>query len=318
MMSEPKKAPCIDVRTDVRKDERFAVLGDLAGYNRHEALGRMIDLWAWCRDRGLKDTRDELDGYVVSAAVVTRLLGPNGVVAILADGCDEFALAVQLDDGGLYLRGTSEYVAAARARASTSSAGGKARHENGPRDDAGRFVTEPTNVQPGTQPQASREPAGHPAAPQPTPASSSSLLPLPSSQGDPEKNSARPSGGGARPRPKPNDPTSAELESVRVVLEKLSAQNGVQYTGTKEHERLIVNQLRAGVAEIDLRAVIGYCADELGWKSKPDMAPYLRPETLFGPKNIARYLDPARTWFAKLRSSRTPRQQPQDGQGASA
>ncbi|NUO49775.1 MAG: hypothetical protein HOV80_13045 [Polyangiaceae bacterium] len=126
-----------------------------------------------------------------------------------------------------------------------------------------------------------------------------------------EKNSARPSGGGApleleppRPagkrKPRPSDPTEAELASVRVVLEKLTARNGVRYSGTAEHTRLIVGRLREGASEMDLRVVIGYCAEELGWKGDPAMEKFLRPETLFGPKTIAKYLDPARAWFAKL------------------
>ena len=186
-MSEPKKAPCIDVRTDVHKDERFKTLAELAGHvNYYESLGRMHALWSWCRDRGLKDTREGLDGYVVHEAIVRRFIGPNGGVAILAviegQPIDDLALAVRLEDGMLYLRGTSEYVAAARAHAATSSAGGRARAEqarsNGERDRTGRFVSEPTNV----QPEPSREPAAQPAASQQTPASSSSLSPLPPSQ----------------------------------------------------------------------------------------------------------------------------------------
>ena len=109
----------------------------------------------------------------------------------------------------------------------------------------------------------------------------------------------------ARQPKKPNW-SEAERASAKVVLEKLSAQNRVNYTGTDEHIRLIVNQLRAGRSEMDLRAVIGYCAVELDWKSKPEMAAYLRPETLFGPKTIARYLDPALTWFKALPEDRRP------------
>ena len=84
------------------------------------------------------------------------------------------------------------------------------------------------------------------------------------------------------------------------ILAKLTAQNGVRYSGTNEHVRLIVHHLRDGVTEYDLRHVIGYCALELEWKGNPAMEKYLRPETLFGPQTIAKYLDPARTWFAKL------------------
>lgn len=120
-----------------------------------------------------------------------------------------------------------------------------------------------------------------------------------------DKDSATPPAGGSRARSKPKF-TLAELESVRVVLEKLSKQNGVRYTGTDAHKQLIVNQLRLGVAEMDLRAVVGYVADELGWKNKPEMVGYLRPETLFGPKTISKYLDPARTWFEKLRLEAKP------------
>lgn len=171
-MTAPRKAPCVDVRTDVHKDVRFEVLGELAGYNRYEALGRMHALWSWCVDRGLQDAPDDSDGYVVSDAVVRRFLGPNGIAAIMGDGCDEFALGERREDGRVYLRGTSEYVAERRARVATSSAGGQAR-ASGNRDRGGRFVPDPTIV----QPEPSREPAGPPAASQPTPASSSSSSP---------------------------------------------------------------------------------------------------------------------------------------------
>lgn len=105
---------------------------------------------------------------------------------------------------------------------------------------------------------------------------------------------------GGRRKPRPSEPSDSERASVRVVLDKLGAQNGVTYSGTSEHTRLIVNQLRNGVTELEMRAVIGYCAMELGWKGDERMEKFLRPDTLFGPKTIARYLDPARAWFAKL------------------
>lgn len=105
---------------------------------------------------------------------------------------------------------------------------------------------------------------------------------------------------------KPVELTDEERDSARVVLEKLGARNGVKYTGSPQHLRLIANQLRAGVSEMELRAVIGYCAIELEWADKPEMAKYLRPETLFGPQTIARYLDPARTWFASLPDDAAP------------
>lgn len=105
---------------------------------------------------------------------------------------------------------------------------------------------------------------------------------------------------------KSTDWTPEEIASAKVVLEKLTAQNDVQYTGADAHLKLIIHQLRGGVSEMDMRAVIGYCAHELGWKTKPEMLKYLRPETLFGPQSISKYLDPARAWFASLPDDRKP------------
>lgn len=116
------------------------------------------------------------------------------------------------------------------------------------------------------------------------------------------KNSAAPKARGSRSRKTGlSEPTEAELAIVRLVLDKLGQHTGTAYSGADPHVRLVVNQLRRGVTEWDLRCVIGYCAHPtgLGWTDKPDLAKYLRPETLFGPQTIARYLDPSRAWHAK-------------------
>jgi uncharacterized phage protein (TIGR02220 family) len=84
---------------------------------------------------------------------------------------------------------------------------------------------------------------------------------------------------------------------VREILEKLTTRNGVRYTGTETHTRLIVGRLRDGFTEMDLRKVVAYCAEELGWQTDPKMASFLRPETLFGPTTISRYADAARAWY---------------------
>jgi uncharacterized phage protein (TIGR02220 family) len=108
------------------------------------------------------------------------------------------------------------------------------------------------------------------------------------------------SGQTKRPAKRPSKPavdaTPAELASVRVVLDRLGKYAGVAYRGCDEHTRLIVAQLRTGITEPELRAVVAYCADL--WDGKPEMRKFLRPETLFGPKTISRYLDGARTEYA--------------------
>lgn len=121
------KCPFVAVRTDIRKEERVLVIAEIAGYNRHEAIGRLVDLWAWCTDRHLEDAPEDCDGYAVSEQVVCRFLGPLGVRAILGDNCDALALGELRPDGLIYLRGTSETVSRLRMYRSTASAGGIAR-----------------------------------------------------------------------------------------------------------------------------------------------------------------------------------------------
>jgi len=108
-------------------------------------------------------------------------------------------------------------------------------------------------------------------------------------------------GGIPKPGSKSKPITDAETASVRRVLDKLGDVSGVAYRGSRRHTQLVVDRMRAGVSEFELRFVVGYCARELGWAAEPDdgerdMRPYLRPETLFGPQTIERYLDAARTW----------------------
>jgi uncharacterized phage protein (TIGR02220 family) len=128
-----------------------------------------------------------------------------------------------------------------------------------------------------------------------------------------EKNSATPSASGSglldlgsdqkTPKRKKAALQTSESERavVALVLQKLGEHTDTRYSGVDDHVRLIVGRLRDGLTELDLRCVIGYCAHPTGlnWVNKPDQSKYLRPETLFGPKTISRYLDSARSWYAK-------------------
>lgn len=82
------------------------------------------------------------------------------------------------------------------------------------------------------------------------------------------------------------------------VLGRLGSHNGVRYSGAEDHLKLVSKHLSNGVTEADLRAIVVYCAEKLDWKNKPAQFEYLRPETLFGPQTITRYLDPARSHYA--------------------
>ena len=100
--------------------------------------------------------------------------------------------------------------------------------------------------------------------------------------------------------------TPEQRAIAQTVLDRLGDHNGVRYTASEKHVGLIATQLRNGVTELELRAVVAYCAVDLDWKHNDKMRQYLRPETLFGPESIAKYLDPARTAYA----DRIEQQQP--------
>lgn len=293
----------IDVRVDVLMDERYEALGDIAGYNRHEALGRMFALWAWCLDR---------QEFTLHEAIVRRFLGPRGVEAILGEVVpgeivDSLALG-ERRDGGIFVRGSESLAWLGERRAAAAKGGEERAH--GVRDGGGRFVTKqtstpakrhPTSSQPATQTPPNIQPSDLLSDPDPDPE-------------ERERESARPSAAPVlalvpptpkRKRvPRPVACTDAERSSVEVVLAKLSEQSGVTWTFCDTHAKLILARLRAGVTEWDLRIVIGYCASAksaggLGWRDDEKMAAYLRPATLFGPEKIHDYLPQARAWYER-------------------
>lgn len=274
-MAKSKQAPYIAVFTDVRKDDRFEVLGDIAGYNKYEALGRMNHLWAWCRDRRLADAPEGFDSYVVSEDVVIRFLGEKGVKAILAADVDTFALGQRVTKG-ILLRGTSQTVAALRQRAGAASAGGNARSAGVPAGGrlAGRF------------PVTSREPAENQPTDTKTPAATS--LP-PSSFLLPPEEEERVSG-------LPDSLPGILVDPVAVFAEVAVSE---------------INRLSGKAYEPDSKAVVGLCkalvkakhtpeqarqviASKRGWIGDPKMGDNFRPSTLLAAKNFANYLDDIR------------------------
>ncbi len=276
----------------ILRDPRVMRLAKLCGFDRHGTVGRLLCVFAIVYDR-VDDHVSEVD------------------IDVAAD-CDGFAkhmidvgLAVR-ERRSVRIRGASKRIEYLQTLAQNASAAGRKSGESRRnKSNTNRTVpfmetNGPTNL--------------IPTVPVPVPV----VLPVPDPDPVQEKNSAAPSAGGfaldlfkakvdatageinARRKPKPSEPTAIERAASMRVLEKLTERNGVRYSGSPEHLRLITNHLRASVPEMDLRFVVAYCAAELGWADDPEMAKYLRPETLFGPKTIAKYLDPARAWVAKM------------------
>ncbi len=274
-------------------DPRFVRLAQILSLaDADHARSKVEWLWLDCTSRG----ETSLPQWLVE-----QRLGPRGPEALIESELARWSRGRgDSKSRTLYIRGASERTAWLAKHKEQSSKGGKSRASSSSRE-AGRFTSQGTSQN--TSPPA--------PAPDTSPALAPSLSPA-----DQEKNSARPSGGGALPgfrdlvdqkaaerkarQPKPSEPTELERAAALRILAKLSERNGIAYSGTNEHIGLIARHLRSGVAEMDLRYVIAYCAAELEWAVKPDMAPYLRPETLFGPRTLSKYLDPARTWVSKL------------------
>lgn len=120
-------------------DQRYELLGQLAGYDRFAALGRMAYLWSACTDRGVDH---------VSEAIVRACLGPAGVEAILGAELGERA-----EEGGIRVKGASEdrigwYVEGARTRRALAQRAGQARAASAQRDQHGRMIAQPATSGP--------------------------------------------------------------------------------------------------------------------------------------------------------------------------
>lgn len=300
----------------VTRAPEFDHLAELVGWHRRETAMCVIEIWAICYDRitpNLQPRDIETTARRGARVPPSADFVPAMIECGLARYATKFDTAfvtpkgerIEWRDqewkGRVTIRGAAERIAYLIKNKQSGAVGGKRSGESR-RDSAKRPFDENGSVA-----SQGAQASANPSVPDPVVASASASASAPDVANS-EKNSATPSAGGPRSRkPKPSEPTADERSSALFVLRKLTDRSGVRYSGTDEHVRLIVRQFRSGVTEADLRKVIGYCAVELDWEDNPDMAKYLRPETLFGPKTISKYLDAARDWFAKQGLELEPR-----------
>lgn len=249
----------------ISRDPRITALANALGWTRRETLGCLVgEIWPLCYDLETPFLRSRDIDLAAGRIGFTECL----IAADLAT----------LTKAGIRIAGASsriEYLHHAR--------------KSGKRGGINSGIAR-TSAEPFKGPGSNRQGSGNPPDPVPD------LVPDPVTAPD---NTEPPKAPLRKPRGK-QLATPIELATVRVVLDRLGSHNGIRYAGSVAHTELIVSQLREGHTEDDLRSVVLYCAKGLGWRSDPKMAPYLRPETLFGAKTIARYLDAARAWFATL------------------
>jgi hypothetical protein len=271
----------INVDAIALSDARFARLAHLLGLaDGDHARSKVEYLWLACTLRG----ETELPQWLVE-----QYLGERGPAALIESELGRWGAGRgDSKTRRVHIAGSRERCLWMRRNQEQAANGGITRARNASRDH-GKFTS------PGLASDTSPDLAG-PTSPL-SPARSPALA-----HTDPDP-PLPPRGAGRRSKPRP-DLTPTEQAAVMRVLAKLSELRGgdVAYEGAKSHVRLIVHQLREGRTEAELYAVIAHCCDPKsdggeGWKGNPEMHSRLRPETLFGPENIEKYLPEARVRY---------------------
>jgi len=229
---------------------------------------------------------------------VEMVMGAGAAEALIAA-----ELAQDLGDGRVLLPEASPLVEKwARYLVDKEEAGverAKQAKEAGARDDNGRYNTS-SRPPAASEQKASSAPARDQQKPASDQLSVSGSLSVSESKQKPPK---PPKGGSPRARSKTGI-TELDRAAAKAVLAKLTARTKTPYRVSDQHTALIIARFRDGLDEVDLRKVIGYAASSakeggLGWQEDERMRHFLRPETLFGPKTIEKYIDAARSWFTQ-------------------
>lgn len=92
---------------------------------------------------------------------------------------------------------------------------------------------------------------------------------------------------GAKPKPR-GGPSKDEEETAIRVLEFLNQHTSSHFRAVTPNVKFVVDRLREGYVEDDLRAVIIKKTAE--WKDDADMCKYLRPSTLFNREKFSQYV----------------------------
>ncbi len=281
----------------------FQALAQYLGVQRAaDAIGRWGQLEHWCLTNLTS---------VVPHRMVDLLLGTGGAAAVL-----ELGLGIEVD-GRIQLRDqTAAKVEQWRNSKGKKQKAGQVRHETATRNPDGTFSSV-AHQEPSTPPArhpapASAQTSKPPAEPSTAsssdqPSASASASPSASASTRREETPLSPPKGGRSKKRRGGRPAE-QLEIADRVLGDFRRRSGVQYQVVEAHVALIMARLAEdGVTEHDLHCVVRFLWDPTGrdWGqvTLPDGKPartYFTPETLFGPRNFHKYLEPARAWFREV------------------
>ncbi len=272
-----------------------------------DAIGRVLHLIEWCLDR---------NSPVAPRRQVDLHLGKGGADALLA-----VELGQEVE-GGILVEDAVDQCDAWRRKQKGWEDGGQKRAEQARgqgREAGGQFRSASDNRPSSTPPRRQEQPTSNPHLAQldasdspPSDQLEPALSSYSYSDPNPNQNPPLPpskggsTGGSAKPkRQRRGDITDEQRAIAAEVLGWITERTEVVYRVSDAHVRLICARLEEpGIELIDLRKVIAFCWSPKGlnWKDKvtddgTPMASFLCPETLFGPKKLAQYLDRARTYY---------------------
>lgn len=291
------------------RDTRLEDLAEFCGWTIRETAGCLqLDIWPLCYDRVTPNIRARDIDRAANRRAITPVKHAGGFSAALVESGlgrpatkqDASYLWVKNDGSEvqlawkdtewrdrIYVCGAAERIAYLLKKEEAGRAGGTKSAES----RANRLKSTSSSASHGAS--STRSPPANPSASASVPDSAPDL------DLTPERDRASPTSASIPP------PFSAsgdpETDSAaRRVLDRLTDETGTAYT-SPEHLGMVVDRLAEGVDELDLRAVVVYCADVKGWGKPGDKhAGNLRPSTLFGSReNLNRYLADARAEYAE-------------------
>lgn len=262
--------------SSIATDPRFKLLAVDLGWSLRELAGTCFFVWLACYER----RSDRLSVRQANACAENERFSE----AIVAAG-----LAHLVGETDIVFHGAAERIKFLKKQAERGRKGGAARGSR----------RQPNAKQ--TLSVKGSERSANSLAPDLSPA-------LAPAQTDPPN----PQGGSAgKRRTRKYEPTDAQRESVRVVISKLNERTNRSYSpDTAEHSDLIVALLRKYTEE-DIRLVVWDRANR--WAEDPKMEEFLRPSTLFGPKNFADYVVHARAARARQLEQQERAERPRPG-----
>lgn len=311
----------LSIDDSLARDPRLEDLAELCGWSRRETAGCLqLDVWPLCYDRVTPNLRARDIDRAANRDAVAPVKHPGGFAAALIQ-CGLGRPATKRDshytwiknDGSvvqlpwkdhewrdrIYVSGAADRIAYLLKKEESGRAGGTRSSENRRNQKTKRSSTASSTASSSASRGASS--TGSPSA-NPSASASASADP-------PDRASASATGEASSASPAEESPAlpefrervdagaAASLEArVSRVLNRLTQSNGVTYTSA-EHFELVRERLRSGITELELRAVIAYCAEDLNWAHEEKMLGHLNPHTLFGP-SLSKYLDPARSVYA--------------------